>query len=62
LGGGTSILYAHLLFVSPLIEALVLTWWMGNYALVLGVSLVVLAFQLRRHRGEHFPAAVAAPI
>ena len=61
-GGIISILYGFLLFVSPVIGALVLTWWMGAYALVLGVSLVVLAFQLRRHRGEHFPGAVAAPI
>jgi uncharacterized membrane protein HdeD (DUF308 family) len=61
-GGIISLLYGFLLFVSPLIGALVLTWWMSAYALVLGVSLVVLAFQLRRHRGEHFPGAVAAPI
>lgn len=61
-GGIISLLYGFLLFVSPLIGALVLTWWMGAYALVLGVSLVVLGFQLRRHRGEHFPGAVAAPI
>lgn len=61
-GGAISLLYGILLLVSPLIAALVLTWWMGAYSLVLGVSLVVLAFQLRRHRGEHFPDAIAAPI
>ena len=43
-------------------RALVLTWWVGAYALVFGVALIVLAFRLRRHRGERIPGAVAAPI
>jgi len=36
-----------------LIGALVLTWWLGAYALVFGCTLIGLAFRLRRHRGEH---------
>jgi uncharacterized membrane protein HdeD (DUF308 family) len=45
-GGIVSILYGVLLFVAPMIGAVVLTWWLGAYALVFGVSLVMLAFKL----------------
>jgi uncharacterized membrane protein HdeD (DUF308 family) len=45
-GGIVSILYGALLIVAPMIGAVVLTWWLGAYALVFGVSLVVLAFKL----------------
>jgi hypothetical protein len=31
----------------------VLTWWLGAYALVFGVLLLVLAFQLRNKHEEH---------
>ncbi|HEX2527360.1 MAG TPA: HdeD family acid-resistance protein [Geminicoccus sp.] len=48
-GGIASILYGILLVVSPLIGALVLTWWLGAYALVFGIAMLVLAFRLRRH-------------
>jgi uncharacterized membrane protein HdeD (DUF308 family) len=61
-GAIISMIYGLLLFASPLIGALVLTWWVGAYALVFGVTLIVLAFRLRRHRGERIPGAVAAPI
>ncbi len=61
-GAIISMLYGLLLFASPLIGALVLTWWVGAYALVFGVILIVLAFRLRRHRGEHIPGAFAAPV
>jgi uncharacterized membrane protein HdeD (DUF308 family) len=30
-----------------MIGAVVLTWWLGAYALIFGVCLVVLAFKLR---------------
>jgi uncharacterized membrane protein HdeD (DUF308 family) len=59
-GGIVSLVYGLLLFASPLIGALVLTWWIGAYALVVGGTLIVLAFQLRQHRGEHGPIAAAA--
>jgi uncharacterized membrane protein HdeD (DUF308 family) len=52
LGGIVSIIYAALLIIAPLIGALVLTWWLGAYALVFGVTLLILAFKLRRHRDE----------
>jgi uncharacterized membrane protein HdeD (DUF308 family) len=47
LGGLASLIYGALLIGAPLIGALVLTWWLGAYALVFGVSLLVLAFRLR---------------
>ena len=61
-GALVSLLYGFLLFASPLIGALVLTWWVGAYSLVLGVTLVVLAFRLRTHRGERLSDAVEAHI
>ena len=47
LGGAVSILYGLALFIAPLIGALVLTWWIGAYALVFGVAMLFLAFRLR---------------
>jgi uncharacterized membrane protein HdeD (DUF308 family) len=61
-GAIVSLLYGVLLVASPLVGALVLTWWVGAYALVFGITLIVLAFRLRKHRGERFPDALAAPI
>jgi uncharacterized membrane protein HdeD (DUF308 family) len=61
-GALVSLLYGFLLFASPLIGALVLTWWVGAYSLVLGVTLIVLAFRLRTYRGERLSGAVEAHI
>jgi uncharacterized membrane protein HdeD (DUF308 family) len=61
-GALVSLLYGFLLFASPLIGALVLTWWVGAYSLVLGVTLIVLAFRLRTNRGERLSGAVEAHI
>jgi uncharacterized membrane protein HdeD (DUF308 family) len=47
LGGVASLVYGVLLIVAPMIGALVLTWWLGAYALIFGVALLVLAFKLR---------------
>lgn len=47
LGGVASIVYGALLLVAPLIGALVLTWWIGAYALVFGVFMLIAAFRLR---------------
>ncbi len=52
-GGIVSILYGALLIVAPMIGAVVLTWWLGAYALVFGVSLVVLAFKLHARLEKH---------
>jgi len=47
LGGVVSLIYGVLLIIAPMIGALVLTWWIGAYALIFGVALLVLAFRLR---------------
>ena len=47
LGGAVSILYGALLVIAPLIGALVLTWWIGIYALLFGVALLLVAIRLR---------------
>jgi uncharacterized membrane protein HdeD (DUF308 family) len=60
LGGVVSVLFGLLLAIAPMIGALVLTWWIGAYALVFGVSLLVLAFRLRPHRGDSDAPQVAA--
>lgn len=52
-GGIVSVLYGVLLIVAPMIGALVLTWWLGAYALVFGVSLLILAFRLRARQAGH---------
>jgi len=62
LGAIVSVLFGVLLFITPLIGALVLTWWIGAQAFVSGVILIVLAFKLRGHRSEHAPSAVAASV
>ena len=51
-GGIISVIYGALLVVAPLIGAVVLTWWIGAYAIVFGVALLVLSFRLREHRDD----------
>jgi uncharacterized membrane protein HdeD (DUF308 family) len=55
LGGVASLIYGFLMIVAPLLGAIVLAWWLGAYALVFGVALIVLSFKLRAHKGEHPP-------
>src|SRR3954451_11361412 len=47
LGGLLSLAFGVLLIIAPLIGAIVLTWWLGAYALVFGVALVIFSFKLR---------------
>jgi uncharacterized membrane protein HdeD (DUF308 family) len=42
-----SILFGIALLVAPLIGAVVLTWWLGGYAIAFGALLLVLSFKLR---------------
>ncbi len=56
LGGLASVIYGGLLIAAPLLGAVVLTWWIGAYAIVFGVSLLILGFKLKGYAGEHHPA------
>jgi uncharacterized membrane protein HdeD (DUF308 family) len=52
LGGIASLIFGILLVIQPLIGAVVLTMWIGAYALVFGIFLLVLAFQLHSRKEE----------
>jgi uncharacterized membrane protein HdeD (DUF308 family) len=57
LGGVAALLYGVLMIAAPLAGAVVLTWWLGAFALVFGVSLIVLSWRLRSHLGPAIAAA-----
>jgi uncharacterized membrane protein HdeD (DUF308 family) len=59
LGGLASIVYGALLLIAPMIGAVVLTWWIGAYAFVFGVCLLILAFKLYSHKDDH-PATMTS--
>lgn len=48
--GALSVMGGVLLAIAPSIGAIVLTWWLGAYAIVFGASLLVLAYRLRGQR------------
>jgi uncharacterized membrane protein HdeD (DUF308 family) len=50
LSGIVSVLFGVALLIAPLIGAVVLTWWLGAYALAFGIALLVLAFKLKGRR------------
>ena len=56
LGGVAALLYGVLMIAAPLAGAVVLTWWLGAFALVFGVSLIVLSWRLRSHLGSAIAA------
>ncbi|MDB5609562.1 MAG: hypothetical protein JWP25_6462 [Bradyrhizobium sp.] len=59
LGGLLSLAYGALLVATPLIGAIVLTWWIGAYALAFGVALVIFSFKLRSRQHQRVnPTAV----
>lgn len=60
IGGIASIIFGVLLVIAPLLGAVVLTWWIGAYAMVFGVTLLILAFRLRGRRQESHSGALAA--
>ena len=57
LGGIASLVFGILLVIQPFIGAVVLTLWIGAYALVFGIFLLVLAFQLFWRKEELVEAA-----
>ncbi len=56
LAGVLSIVFGVLLFAAPGGAALALTIWIGAYAILFGVMLLLLAFRLRRFAEGHTPA------
>ena len=52
LGGIASVIFGILLVIEPLLGAVVLTLWIGAYALVFGIFLLILAFQLHAKKEE----------
>ncbi len=48
--GIMSIAFGVLLILAPIAGAVVLTWWLGAYAIVFGISLMTLGFRLRKTR------------
>ena len=59
IGGIASLIYGVLSAAAPLLGALVLTWWLGAYTLVIGVALILLAFRLRS-RGNQWSGGFAS--
>lgn len=52
LGGVVSIVWGVLLWVWPIVGAVVLTLWFGAYALIFGVSMIALGLRLRARYGD----------
>lgn len=52
IGGLASFVFGILLILAPLAGAIVLTWWLGAFALIFGCFLLILAFRLRAHRND----------
>jgi uncharacterized membrane protein HdeD (DUF308 family) len=61
LAGIAGLLYGALMILAPLAGAIVLTWWLGAFALVLGVTLLVSAFRLHSRRQDRLTVAEARP-
>jgi uncharacterized membrane protein HdeD (DUF308 family) len=59
LGGIASVIFGIVLLIAPVVGAVVLTWWLGVYALVFGAMLLVLAFQLHSKKEERDTARPA---
>jgi uncharacterized membrane protein HdeD (DUF308 family) len=54
--GALSVVGGILLAIAPVLGAVVLTWWLGAYAIIFGGSLLVLGFRLRSHSVVHAAA------
>ena len=59
-GGIVSILFGIALLMAPVLGLVVLTWWIGAYALIFGIAFIVLAFKLKAHKDEPAPPPAAA--
>ncbi|HEY0419410.1 MAG TPA: HdeD family acid-resistance protein [Acetobacteraceae bacterium] len=56
-----SIIWGVLLFISPVAGAVVMTWWLGAYAIIFGVALLALAWKLRQAGRDGGTMAPAHP-
>jgi uncharacterized membrane protein HdeD (DUF308 family) len=54
--GIVSVLFGLALLIAPLVGAVVLTWWLGAYAMVFGIGLLVLAFKLKARKDSPAPS------
>ncbi|WP_230534427.1 HdeD family acid-resistance protein [Microvirga roseola] len=52
--GAVSVLFGIALLIAPMVGAVVLTWWLGAYALVFGIGLLILAFKLKGRRNDAY--------
>ncbi len=59
--GALSVVAGILLAIAPLIGAVVLTWWLGVYAIIFGTSLIMLAYRLRTQRHATMPGIAPHP-
>jgi uncharacterized membrane protein HdeD (DUF308 family) len=57
LGGAAATAFGILMILAPLAGAVVLAWWLGSFALVFGVALIILAFKLRSRFNDRATAA-----
>ncbi|MBM6579642.1 HdeD family acid-resistance protein [Microvirga sp. BT689] len=55
--GVVSVLFGVALLIAPLVGAVVLTWWLGAYALIFGIGLLVLAFKLKGRKDSSTDSA-----
>jgi uncharacterized membrane protein HdeD (DUF308 family) len=62
LSGAVSMLYGVLMVVAPLLGAIVPTWWLGAFALVFGILLLVVASRLRARRLDRPAALTSQPV
>jgi uncharacterized membrane protein HdeD (DUF308 family) len=62
LGGAAATAFGILMILAPLAGAVVLTWWLGAFALVFGVALIILAFKLRSRFNDRPGATAARPV
>lgn len=60
IGGAASVIWGALLLVYPFSGLLALTWLIGGYSIIFGVSLLILGFRLHQHVAPH-AAAPAQP-
>jgi uncharacterized membrane protein HdeD (DUF308 family) len=53
LGGIASLIWGILLVLAPVMGAVVLTWWLGVYAIVFGIALLACGWRLRGQHPAH---------